>query len=193
MYHLLSISAKRRLDVDLTLSVKSTPWTCRPSSAEPYKVRPTRWDSHPGIDSSFFSVFDLGVTDSYHDSPPLNQRFCLTERFMAARHKEGYDRKKSVHKFSCAQRPIGRWRRGFEGHRTVFQEIRPGGAGFETGDFVKRKVGGATTVERLVDSAGFACACAFMSHSQGYSKQGHPVSYPRSWSEARAQKWHPIS
>ena len=30
---------------------------------------------------------------------------------------------------------------------TVFQEIRPG-AGFKTGDFVKRKVGGAT-VERL--------------------------------------------
>ena len=30
-------SAKRRLDADLAPSVKSTPWTCRPSSAEPYE------------------------------------------------------------------------------------------------------------------------------------------------------------
>ena len=31
---------------------------------------------------------------------------------------------------------------------TVFQEIRPG-AGFETGDFVKEKLGGLYIVERL--------------------------------------------
>ena len=31
---------------------------------------------------------------------------------------------------------------------TIFREIRAG-AGFEIGDFVKRKVGGATTLERL--------------------------------------------
>ena len=32
---------------------------------------------------------------------------------------------------------------------TVFQEIRPG-AGFQTGDFVQRRLGGATIVERLL-------------------------------------------
>ena len=31
-------SAKRRLGVNLAPSVKATPWTCRPSSPEPYKV-----------------------------------------------------------------------------------------------------------------------------------------------------------
>ena len=36
-----------------------------------------------------------------------------------------------------------------EARGTVFQKIRPG-AGFETGDFVKEKLGGGATVERLV-------------------------------------------
>ena len=47
----------------------------------------------------------------------------------------------------CKGLSIDDVREGVEGH-TVFQEIRPG-VGFETGDFVKQKLGEGATVERL--------------------------------------------
>ena len=61
---------------------------------------------------------------------------------MSARHKEGYFRKNGIHTFSCVQRKV--YRSTTSGCRGTpyFQEIRPG-AGFETADLVKEKLGGA--------------------------------------------------
>ena len=70
---------------------------------------------------------------------------------MAARHKEGYyPERKSIHKISCARHKgltIDDF--GVSRDTTVSREIRPG-AGFETGDFDKEKLGGGATVERLI-------------------------------------------
>ena len=66
---------------------------------------------------------------------------------MAARHEEGcYDEKKSRTIFFLCAMPV--WsNHDSEGARgTVFHEIRPG-ADFQTGGFVRDKLGGAT-VER---------------------------------------------
>ena len=40
--------------------------------------------------------------------PPKTPAILFNERFMAARHKEGYYRKRTIHIFSCVQRSFGR-------------------------------------------------------------------------------------
>ena len=57
----------------------------------------------------------------------------MNERFMASGHEEG-----------LSNDDVGAAR------GTVFPEIWPG-VGFETGDFVKEKLGGGSAVERLTD------------------------------------------
>ena len=63
--------------------------------------------------------------------------FLFTERFMAARHQKGYCRQKKlpIYFLGCKGRSIDDVGVSRD---TAFQEIRPG-AGFETGDFVKKK------------------------------------------------------
>ena len=64
---------------------------------------------------------------------------------MAARHKEGYYlRKKYPCIFLCAKKGLTIDNVGVSVD-TVFQVIRPG-AGFETGDFVEKRLGGLATV-----------------------------------------------
>ena len=55
----------------------------------------------------FTSYFFTGATDSTI-APPAKPAILFNERSMAARHKEGYNRKKSIHMISCGQRSIDR-------------------------------------------------------------------------------------
>ena len=77
--------------------------------------------------------------DSFHDSPPKNQRFSFNGRFVAARYEEG-----------CYEKYLFTYSLFREGlstddvevaKGTVFREIRPW-ACFKTGDFGKEKLGG---------------------------------------------------
>ena len=60
---------------------------------------------------------------------------------MAARQKEGYYWKTNIHICSYVQRKVLSIDDVGVSRDTVFQELRPG-AGFETGGFVKEKLGG---------------------------------------------------
>ena len=69
---------------------------------------------------------------------------------MAARHKEGYywETSTCTSMYFLVRKGLSIDDVGVS-RDTVFQEIRPG-AGFEAGDFVKEKLGGATA-ERLIN------------------------------------------
>ena len=84
-------------------------------------------------------TLSIYMADSAH---PKTSDFLQRTVHLAARHKEGYDLKQSIHVFSCVQRKAYRSLTSVCVSRdTVLQEIRPG-AGFETGDFVEETLGG---------------------------------------------------
>ena len=91
-------------------------------------------------------LYQSEKSDWFYNRPPKPTIF-VNERFMAARHKEGYNWYQIIYKFSCVQvKPlIDRRRRGGERHRI---------SGDTTGSCIwnwryrQGKVGGAT-VERL--------------------------------------------
>ena len=82
-------------------------------------------------------------TDSYHDSPPQNQRFCLTNASWLLDMRKVAINSRSQHIFLFAT--IGLWNNDLGVARgiiiIVLQEVRPG-AGFKTGDFVQEKLWG---------------------------------------------------
>ena len=79
--------------------------------------------------------------------PSQNQRLSLTKgSWLLDRRKDTTERKVSIHFLVCKGLSIDDV--GVSGD-SVFQEIRPG-AGFETADFVKEKLGGATVVRLLL-------------------------------------------
>ena len=85
-------------------------------------------------------LYRILATDSYYDSPPKKPAIFFNERFMAARHKERMQLKTNYpYVFLCAK-AYRSMTSGRVSRDTVFQEIRPG-AGFETGDFVKKSWG----------------------------------------------------
>ena len=94
-----------------------------------------------------------GLNPEWTDStiaPPKPAIF-IKERYITARHQEGYNRKEYMHIFSCVQRPIDRRRRVVDRH-CISEERRE--AGFETGDFDEEKLGPrGATVERLSGGA----------------------------------------
>ena len=79
--------------------------------------------------------------DSYYDSPLTNQRFSSTNVLWLLDTRKGAIKKWSPCVLLFCKGPsnddVGVAR------GTVFQEVRPG-AGFKSGDFVERTVGGAT-------------------------------------------------
>ena len=86
------------------------------------------------------------MTDSYHDSPPQNQRFSLANvSWLLDTRKDTVEKNVFICFLVCKGLKIDT----VGGSRdTVFQGIRPG-AGFETGDFFKEKLkfGGGTAKE----------------------------------------------
>ena len=82
-------------------------------------------------------MLDFALTDSA--IVPQKPANLFIERFMAARHKEGYNSNQRIHIFLlCKGLSIDNV---VVSRDTLFHEIRPG-ADFETGDFVFSKLGG---------------------------------------------------
>ena len=97
-------------------------------------------------------------------TPPKKQRFSPTEvSSLLDTREDAIEHKASICLLVCKDLSVNDVGVSRD---TVLQKIRPG-AGFETGDFVKEKLGGAT-VERL-----FATARGFA--GEGFD---HPAFYP---------------
>ena len=78
----------------------------------------------------------LLTTDSYYDSLPRNPRLSLTKRFAAARHEEGcYEKQNHVTRFLVRKGRSNDDVAKGKGRRIAGDTA--GGAGFNTGDFVK--------------------------------------------------------
>ena len=81
------------------------------------------------------------TTDSTMIAPPKTCDFLEREHFMVARHEEGCYEKASSNIFMYAKKGLSNDDVGVA-RGTVFQETRPGAAGFKTGDSLKEKLGG---------------------------------------------------
>ena len=102
-------------------------------------VVPGPWDFSSGRGFVFLQIsFNIIFlrNDSYHDSPPRNQRFCLTNvSWLLDTRRDTIEKDVSIYFLVCKDVSIDDVGVSRD---IVYQEIRPG-AGFETADFVKEK------------------------------------------------------